>query len=347
MGAGQTDNLNESGRADAKRPREERKHHPRLETDPSSKIEKLFGRLIIDGLESTSQRVRQVVRDGVQAVSGSFRPKTSKPISSATAISEVNQRPAGERSAGSDARQASGRSVGRAVVDGLQAISQAISGSVLARFRGAQRPATTKSDAGEELPSGRIPIADSVFRTRPADVSDARLASDMAAGGERSLSAANALDSIVQRAEQIAEKLREIQATESDGKDIFRWLNDSPQTERQAVAALFARRFGLTLEEELRRVLFGTSLTRALHLLHRTDTAQGAEQIFAACSAAAAEEDTVIRVLSRRTPTQLRELERYYRMVYGVDLEEQIARGTSGLVLLQALDLLAAGRGEG
>jgi YD repeat-containing protein len=189
----------------------------------------------------------------------------------------------------------------------------------------AERPGTPRSDAAEP---GRESGAD-LSRTM-SDVLTATVAQPLDFSP----------DSLLRRAEQMGDLLGVSGRAPADAQELHRLLDIMPQAERREISAAFERQFGMPLEEQMSGVFAGDDLTRALHLMRRTDAAQGAERLFATLTGSERPEDSVMQLLNERTPDQLRQLDQYFQLAYGSTLADQLTDRLSGTGLTQALDLL-------
>lgn len=94
-------------------------------------------------------------------------------------------------------------------------------------------------------------------------------------------------------------------------------------TQRKALNKLFEGQYGSPLILQLRESFSGTELFQATHLLQRTDVAQAAELLFAACC-----EPTLlvqkVAALGKLKPEPIAELDKYYRQRYGLSIAEQL-----------------------
>src|SRR5262249_46286689 len=110
--------------------------------------------------------------------------------------------------------------------------------------------------------------------------------------------------------------------------------------ERDAIEKAYEKQYGTKLDAELQDEMSGDELQKAMHLLHRTDSEKGADDLHKACEGMGTDEAAVYKALDGKTPQQIAEMDDYYKKTYGMSLTDQLKDEMSGDELNKAMKLL-------
>ncbi|MCC7529770.1 MAG: hypothetical protein IT342_14700, partial [Candidatus Melainabacteria bacterium] len=207
-----------------------------------------------------------------------------------------------------------------------------------AKATSAQERARIAEQTENMMPSGRVEQDGSlVFDLEGAE---AEVFSPAVAARESSTGLS---DADTARLREAAEAIREATGQDNwiarwtDEETIFALLKDADKSERAELDRLYKEKYGISLEDELKRSMSGADEDRALNLLNRMDGS--ATDLHAATihtdlididqkffGRKRSELETEIRnIFAGKNSGEIAELEREYRAKFGVGLREQIA----------------------